>query len=162
LKLYDTLVLPHIIYCNIVWGNACKTYTLNIFRLQKRILRVCHDNKKLSAESVFTKSNKLSFYNVNKWQTSKMIYQFVHNTNILPNSIASLFKKISDVHNFHTRSLDNLCLFIHFARLNTRKASLKIYGPILWNKIPVDIRLINSIHLFKKTFITFLQSNSEN
>ena len=35
-KLYDTLVLPHITYCNIIWGKACKTDTLNIARLQKK------------------------------------------------------------------------------------------------------------------------------
>jgi len=53
LKLYDTLALPHLTYCNTVWGNCKKTHTMNIFRLQKQILRVCCDVKHLSTEALF-------------------------------------------------------------------------------------------------------------
>ena len=160
-KLYDSLVLPHLIYCNAIWGNAYKTYTLNIFRLQKRILRLCCDEKSLSRVDLFIKSNKLSFYNLNKFQTAQLVFKFFHNVNILPNSTASLFKKISDVHHFHTRSLDALCLFNHFAKLNTRKSSVKIHAPALWNEIPEYIRKISTIKLFKKTYKAFIQANSD-
>ena len=40
LNLYFTMVLPHIMYCNIVWGN-CANYLLNrIHILQKRAIRM--------------------------------------------------------------------------------------------------------------------------
>jgi len=45
LKIYDIMILPHLTYCNLIWGNACKTYLQNIYRLQKRALRVCCDDK---------------------------------------------------------------------------------------------------------------------
>ena len=159
LKLYDTLVLPHLIYCNSVWGNACKTYTLNIFRLQKRILRVCSDKKMLTSAALFNQVNKLSFYNINKLQISQIVFKFFYSLNTLPDCIVTLFKKISDVHHFHTRSLDNFCLFTQSCRINTRKASLKVYAPTVWNKIPIFIRQINSISLFKKEYKKYLHTN---
>src|SRR3989442_7135846 len=37
-KLYDTLILPHITYCNLIWGNTYKSNTQNILKLQKEPL----------------------------------------------------------------------------------------------------------------------------
>ena len=32
--LYKSLVVPHFDYCDVVWGNACKTYLLRLDKLQ--------------------------------------------------------------------------------------------------------------------------------
>ena len=40
LSLYYTLVYPYLTYCNIIWGNACKTYLKPLFLIQKRIIRI--------------------------------------------------------------------------------------------------------------------------
>src|SRR6266516_301111 len=45
LKLYDTLILSHLTYCNVLWGNAYKSYLENLYRLQKRALRLCFGEK---------------------------------------------------------------------------------------------------------------------
>lgn len=161
LKLYDTLALPHLTYCNTVWGNCKKTHTMNIFRLQKRILRVCCDVKHLSTEALFDVTKKLPFYNIHKLQAAKTVHNFFHNIDILPSQIVNLFSKPSNVHCFNTRSLDNLCLFVHYGRLDVRKASLKIFAPHLWNKLPNVIRQINSFNSFKKNIKAFLQATPD-
>src|SRR6266516_4554302 len=155
-KLYDTLILPHITYCNIIWGKACKTHTLNIARLQKRALRLCLERKSPNSDSLFKKSNRLSLDDLNKLQVAKIISQYFNNIHTLPGEIASLFQKISNIHHYHTRSLDNHCLFNQYGRLNVRKNSLKVYAPILWNTIPIYLREINSICLFKRKYKSFL------
>ena len=39
--LYNALILPHLNYCNIVWGNSATTKLNSILLLQKRAIRVC-------------------------------------------------------------------------------------------------------------------------
>src|SRR3989442_9965141 len=102
LKLYDTLALPYLHYCNIVWGNTHKTYTLNICRLQKRALKLCHGRNLLNRKNLFTETNKLPFHDIHMLQTSLVVFQYFHNLATLPNCIASLFKKTSDIHKFST------------------------------------------------------------
>ena len=51
--LYNSLVLPHITYCNIVWGNSNQSKLNSILILQKKVLRIC------------THSNYLSHYQSN-------------------------------------------------------------------------------------------------
>ena len=52
----------------------------------------------------------------------------------------SICKKL-DVHNQY------LC--IPFARTNYYKSSLSVYGPSIWNKIPLNIREAQNVHTFK-------------
>jgi len=158
LKLYDTLVLPYLLYCNIIWENTHKTYVLNICRLQKRALKLCHGRNLLAHENLFLVTNKLPFHNIHKLQTSLMVFQYFNNLPTLPNCIATLFTKTSEVHKFHTRSADGLCLHTHLAKTHSRKSSIKIYAPLLWNKLPIEIRRLSAQRLFKKTLKTFLQS----
>jgi len=144
-----------------VWANTCKTYTENIFRLQKRALRRCFQSKSyLKSETLFLNSNKLSFANINKMQIAQIVFQYVHHITSLPEYIACLFKQISDVHQYSTRSLDTLCLFTQFGRTNLRKNSLKVFAPLLWNEIPIHLRQLKSIYSFNKNYKIFLQKIS--
>ncbi len=158
-NLYNTLILPHITYCNVVWGNAYKSYTSNIGRLQKRALRLCYNGRLLKSDELFSATKKLSLENIHKMQVALLVFNFFYNPCLLPACINSLFEKISEVHGHHTRSLDNKCLFTHFGRLNARKNSLKILAPTLWNNIPPPIRHLSSVILFKKQYTLFLQVN---
>jgi len=40
LLLYDTLILPHLNYCNIIWASSSKSQLCKIYRLQKRAIRL--------------------------------------------------------------------------------------------------------------------------
>lgn len=66
LKLYDTLILTHLSYCNIIWGNTYKKYLQNVIRLQKRALRLCNLDKNPENNSksskLFLNSNRLKFH----------------------------------------------------------------------------------------------------
>src|SRR3989442_1027811 len=104
LKIYDIMILPHLAYCNIIWGNACKTFLLNIHRLQKRALKVCCDDKKVKSESLFVILKKLTVKNINCLQLGQLVHRYYYNLSVLPLDIASLFEKSSDVHSHRTRA----------------------------------------------------------
>ena len=38
-NLYNTFVLPYLIYCVEIWGNACDTHLDPLIKLQKKIIR---------------------------------------------------------------------------------------------------------------------------
>ena len=135
LKLYDTFILSHL------------TYLQNLYRLQKRALRLCFGENKLSSDLLFDRTNRLSLFNIHNLLTMKLIFHFFHDIITLPTPIASLFNKTSDIHGIHTRSSDNLSLHTHFGRWHTRVNSVKIAGPVLWNRIPTSLRQISSLPL---------------
>ena len=87
LKLYDTLILPYLNYCNILWGNAYKSHTSNIFRLQKRALKLCHTLKMQASDNLFIITNKMSFYDIHKLQTAQLVFQYFHHEKLLPKCI---------------------------------------------------------------------------
>ncbi len=146
LKLYDTLISPFLIYCVVIWGNSYKTHILHILRLQKRALKLCYGKCLSTGENVFVITNKLSLQSLYNLQTGKLIFKFFYSCSTLPCCTASLFKKISDVHSIQTRLQNDLCLHVHYSRLNTRKFSVKINAPILWNSIPLSLNIIKVIY----------------
>ena len=142
LKIYDTLISSFLTYCNILWGNTCKTYLVNIYRLQKRALRVCCEIKNLCSDVLFNTCNKLVLHNINKLQIAMLVHRYYYNVCDLPDSIIALFVKVSNIHFHHTRSIDNLCLFTNFGRLNGRKNSVKIYAPMISQLLVLRFHLV--------------------
>ena len=58
LSIYNTLILPHLNYCILSWGNYCEPITL----LQKRAMRaVCYTKYNAHAEILFKMRNVLKF-----------------------------------------------------------------------------------------------------
>ena len=118
------------------------------------------DEKRLKSDTIFIKTNKLSIYDIHKFQTGIVVHNFLYNITMLPNDLISFFKKTSDVHCFLTRSIDNLCLHTHFGRLTVRIASTKVYAPTVWNEVPLHIKQASTLYLFKKQFKKHLLINS--
>ena len=132
--LYDTLIYPHLSYCNIIWGNACKSYQQHTYRLQKRALRICLKQPLNKADNLFRYLNKLSIDCIHKIQIAELVHRYFYNSNTLLKSISCLFTELDNVHHHQTRSLDNLCLFTYYARTEVPKTvwnyMLLSYGTI--------------------------------
>src|SRR6266516_2453522 len=161
IKIYDTMALTHLSYCNLIWGNACKTLLQNVNRLQKRVLRICCDNKKLESKTLFVQLKKLTVKDIHYMQIAQVVHRYYYSIDDFPLQIFSIFEKASDIHSHCTRSADNLCLFTHYGRLNLRKNCVKVCAPTLWNKIPVSLRQINSIVLFKNKYKVYLINQTQ-
>ena len=65
------------------------------------------------------------------------------------NYLSDLFTETRFVHNKNTRNVHNQYLCIPFARTNYYKSSINVYGPSIWNKIPLNIREAQNVHTFK-------------
>src|SRR5271170_6699147 len=130
LTLYNTLIYPYLVYCNIIWGTANKTVLDKLFLLQKRAIRICAGASFRSPTSpLFVCLKKLKLHDINKLQTLLFVFKFKNN--MLPNCCMH-YAVISDVERTHnTRNVP----YLKKLRCATdiRKKSISVHGPSLWN-----------------------------
>jgi len=149
LLLYNTLILPHLNYCNIVWGSACQSTLKRLYILQKRALKICTlRDWKVSSDELFKDCNKVSLININKIQIAKFVFSFINNQ--LPPCFKDFFRINTNVHNHFTRNNNNM--FNVFSKTNIRKKSLSVMGPVLWNSLPEHIKSLCSLPVFLKRY----------
>ena len=100
--LYNALILPHLNYCNIVWGNSAITKLNSILLLQKRAIRVCTRSGYLTeTEPLFRCLKTLKIFDISLYQTKFFIHKY--NLKLLPSAFQNLFHRNTDVHTYPTR-----------------------------------------------------------
>ena len=93
LLLYNTLVLPHLNYCIILWGKCNKYLLERLHKLQKRAVRVITKSSFLShSEPLFVKLKVLPIYQLYEYNVG--IFMFLFNKELLPELFSSLFIRI--------------------------------------------------------------------
>ena len=79
-SLYNTLVFPHLIYCNLIWADSNNTNLHSIHLKQKRILRLCSNSHWLEhTPPLFKKYNTLTIYDIHKLTLCSFMYNFKSN-----------------------------------------------------------------------------------
>ena len=147
------MVLPHLGYCNSVWASTYKTAWSKLFILQKRALRVCSFSvKKTPSMTLFTKLNKLTIYDVNKYKTAKFVYLFYKG--LLPYSFKSIFILINKIHQYRTRNEGNFfCMVIRLTFANFQLALLDL---ICGNQYLMKLKSHFHCLIFESRFKKFL------
>ena len=157
LKIYDALFLPHLTYCNIIWGMPNKGLINDVSKLQKRALRLCCNKYDIGSNSLFLYTSKIPFSSIHDFEVAMLCHTYFYNTKPLPDCLLLLFKKPLDVHSHSTRFAETISLLSYGSRLQIRKNSLKVYAPTLWNGLPIEIREIGSPKLFKEKLSSYLR-----
>ena len=153
LDLYFTMILPHLMYCNIVWGN-CAKYLLNrIHILQKRAIRIISKSHPLThTDPLFEKFNLLTIYEINKFCTCTFTYSYIND--LLPKFLDDCFIENNSRNTYNTRQ-SNL-LYIPYYKYNVSRRTIRYTGPLLWNVIPEYIKYADSLSSFKDNYKNFL------
>ena len=153
--LYNTLILPYISYCNILWATS-KTITNNILLLQKKAIRVCtRSGYRDHTDPLFVKLKWLKVDDINVLQTA--IFMFRLNAKLLPDLFCDMFRMNSTVHSYYTRQASN----IHLINPRTVLAhkSIRHRGPDVWNALPQSLREWKKIQTYRKAIKNFLISH---
>ena len=146
LMLYNSLILPHISYCNILWATS-KCVTNNILLLQKKAVRICtRAGYRDHATPLIVKLKCLKVDDINFLQIA--IFMFRFNIKLLPTSLSSMFQPNNMVHSYSTRQSSNLHVVNPHPTLAQK--SIRHRGPDVWNSLPNDIRNIKSTNSFKR------------
>jgi hypothetical protein len=153
LKLYHSMVYPHLNYCAHVWGDTYQTdlYRLNL--IQKRIIRLISGVPfRAHTEELFKGLNLLDVRSNAKYNILLFMHDFINNR--LPYIFTNYFTENSQIHSYNTRS--NNMLHPAPYRTNVRKFSIKITGCKLWNELPNGLKTINSKFIFKRELKSYL------
>lgn len=156
ITIYNSLIYPHLNYCNILWGCASKSVLNSLTLLQKRAIRViCHVGYRHHTDQLFSNTRLLKFSDINIYQTSLFMYKFYHN--MLPDSCKS-FAIINDTNLKKYNFRKNSDFSIPKYRTSLREKFIKIHGPRIWNSLPQDLTSSSSISIFKTKLKQFLLS----
>ena len=152
-NLYNTMILPYLSYCNIIWGN-CASYLLQkLLLLQKRALRVITKSPYLAhTEILFHKLNILNIYDLHSYFVASFMYSYLKND--LPNIFNDFFTLNRDIHRHATRNSNNF--YVPNFRYNFSRSMIKYKGAVVWNALPNELQTISSLSIFKRKYKSYL------
>ena len=129
LMLYNSMVLPHLSYCAIVWGQNYPSRLKKIRSLQNRAIRLVSGvNNRHTSSILFKNLQTLKFDDIVKVQILTFMFRFLNHS--LPDIFNNYFHLKAYTHH-NTRHLDTFS--IPFTRRQYRKFSISFIGPKLWN-----------------------------
>lgn len=148
--LYETLILPYLNYCTLIWADNNNSHLDNIFLLQKKVIRTCTFSPWLAhTDPLFRSLNTLKIYDIYFFQLVTFMFKYHHN--LLPPDILDndFFITNQSVHDHYTRQINN----IHVASTNTLLAenTIKIQGALVWNNLHTSLKISPSLGIFKHT-----------
>ena len=129
LLLYNTLILPHLNYCAVIWGSTYKSRLQKIVLLQKRAARIIDKNPFLfPSNNLFIKYNMLKFPDLIREQNIIILLAYLNNA--LPHLVSDMFLLSKPL---NTRAVEHFVT--PFSRCNFRIFSLPFSAPKAWNNI---------------------------
>ena len=107
--LYNSLILPYITYCNLVWATSAKTKINSIYSLQKKALCIYTGSPYLSHTSpIFYKLKTLTAFDINSLQSLLIMFKYLNN--MLPLSFQNFYTMNEATHSYLTRNSSNFHL----------------------------------------------------
>ena len=148
-------MVPHLNYCNIIWGNSSNFNVSKITMLQKRACKIILGNGYTDFESAKAIVNVQSFEQSMFLNKAKIMYKIANN--MIPAYVCELFERRSDsIINTTLRSVSNENFVIPRPKLSIFKESLSYSGSVIWNSIPLEIRNSSSLKCFTNKVWTII------
>ena len=146
-NLYNGLVLPHLQYCLLVWGDFQEGRNAKageaLLKCQKRIVGFIEGKRgKYHADPIFYSNSILKIGDLYKQQLR--IYGWRFWNGLLPAAQASLLSRVSNVHNHNTRSAGSE-LFVS----TDDQRSIAYRAPKEWQSLPRGLKDIKTLGNFK-------------
>ena len=146
LLLYNALILPHVNYNLLVWGNAKKDYLQSIYLMQKRAVRnICNVSFTHHTGPLFKSLRILSVFDLYKYQLGVFMHNFIHHK--LPKCYSNFYFQNRHYHDYNTRKKH--LLTIPFSRTCLSKSQIRHSGAVLWNSLHDRIKHCTSLYSFK-------------
>jgi len=128
LNIYNTLILPYLQYCAIVWANCNNSKLNSLFIIQKRAVRNICKLEYLTHTAPYFKNLQV--------QVSQFMFKVTFN--LLPSSLVTYFRINSAVHSYNIRHLQDY--HISSIRTDKRLKTLRHSGPRIWNSLPLKLK----------------------
>ena len=132
---YCSFIYPFLSYCVLIWGGTYDVHLKEIIIKQKKVVRL------IAGAPYNSPSTPLFFrFKILKFED---LYRF--------NLAIYMYKNQSQFQCSHSINTRNRHLAVPpYHRLTVTQHSVSYKGPQIWNKLPLEIRSLNSITKFKK------------
>ena len=149
ITLYNSLILPHLTYGIVAWGNANAYLLKRMFILQKRAIRVISGSRYNShANPIFKKLNLMNLYDLFQLECCKIYAKFCHKS--LPPYITSQIETTSTEHSYETRNNLDILLPLTSTKIEEQLIQFKVAKA--WNSLPNNIKIFKERPTTLKTF----------
>ena len=147
-SLYNALVLPHLQYCLMVWGDfeGGRNVTIGsmLLKLQKRFAGMAAGKHGMyHADPLFAQNKILKIEDLYKQQLRVYAWQFFNNR--LPENQASMLQRVSEVHHYSTRSAES-----GLAPTSRDRSSMSYRVSREWSTLPDKLKELTSLTAFKR------------
>ena len=153
--LYNTLVLPYLQYCLIVWGSAYITHMQPLFILQKKALKICNNLSPYTPTVTLFNSHKcLSIFQL--YFVYACIFMFKYHNGMLPCNFNNYFQRS------HCRTrYSHLYKTPKFVTKRTQRC-IVYFSVKFWNSLTPEIINSTSLPMFKSRVKRYISSHPEN
>ena len=157
--IYSSLILPNITYCINGWSHTNVTSLNHLKVIYNRICRsvLLTKRRDMSTQQLYQELNWLNLEQYIKFHLAVLAYKFVNHLLLYELPFPEFINSIVD---YPLRTNNNfrlpLCNHPNKSHMLTYRSSK------IWNRLPENIKSINTISSFKKHLKVFLQSNSLN
>ena len=131
-------------YCPLIWMFHSRGLNNKINRIHERALRITYKNKSSTFQKLLEKDNSVSIHHRNAQKFAIEIYKFLHGFS--PPILNDIFVPVSCPYNFRRNGT------LQRQRVNSiwhDTESISFLGPKIWDLVPSDIKLSQSLSIFK-------------
>ena len=147
--LYNSIIVPHLNYCNMIWGNTYKSYLNKLLLLQKRAIRIITKSDfRHPSQPLFAKLQVLPIHELIRLNT--VLYMFRLQNKLLPKMPNINLVNNSNIHRYFTRQRDNIKLPI--CRTTMATNSFLYRATHEWNNLDNALKSTSLYSKFKRTF----------
>ena len=156
LTLYHSIVMPYISYGCVIWAGGFYTNFKRVQVLQNKVIRLL-GNYVHGENDTVNCYRKLMIFNVSQlhdYQLAIFVFQSIYG--LSPEIFRQMFIRNSSYHSYETRNMDDL---VYECRSSQRGSfGPKFAGPVVWNSLPMSIRLSENVSQFKSRLKNHLLS----
>ena len=149
--IYTTLVQPIFDYGITLWGACCKTYIDKPQHLQNHCARIVSNVYYNIPSSTLVKQLKwMDLKQRYRYFVGILMYKCFYRT--VPPNITDRYILVQNLHQYSTRDAVNNNFTLPIPKNEVLKRSLFYNGPIIWNDIPLNVRLYQDIFIFQRLY----------
>ena len=147
IEVYNSLIQPHLDYCNVMWGNCNKGLSEKLQRLQNWAGRILMSASYISnMDDLFQALGCRRRYYQRLEQKAILMYKTSHD--VTPDYLKSRFVYCENLSAYRLRNTKDK-LVLPQLQTDYLKRSFLYSGVQLWNNLPVDLRQASSLTDFK-------------
>ena len=146
---YNSLILPYLNYCNLIWFCASPKAINKIVTLQKKAIRIINNaGYREHSIPLFKKLGLLKVEALNRQQILIIMDRFSCNSSLII-SLITFMKYLQ--YNLILLEIQKVIAFLLLTPISNKKC-IRHSGPRMWNQLPCEIKQAASLPNFNSKF----------